>query len=62
MLEGTPLKVGERAVRDDEVLVEIKKTGKYVSPFRFPYAITDESQGICGSDVCLESVPCALGP
>lgn len=43
MLEGTALKVGERAVRDDEVLVEIKKTGKYVSPFRFPYAITDES-------------------
>ena len=29
MLEGTPLKLGERAVSEDEVLVAIKKTGKY---------------------------------
>lgn len=49
---GTSLKLGERAVRDDEVLVTIKKTGKY-RQFRLPYAIANRNQGICGSDVCL---------
>jgi hypothetical protein len=59
MLEGTPLKVGERAVRDDEVLVAIKKTGKYRHfDFRTP-SLTKVKASAAQMYV---SVPCALGP